>query len=394
MYPQHTTVESNITIIFPANATLLRCDIYETANETAQDRLHISFIENGYLSTEHDEFLPTIIFKQQFYKEDTALMKGANIILSYPVALSKWANGLFVYSDKAYELLLSKWGTRSDKNPLRINVVPAAAIVNAVAYYSNGEDSIYFPAHWVFGVDYSLFRPLQVLFHEIGHSFTDFDFPFFMSEGLAEYASHELFAAMSLNESKEVMEDPHNLQNPLKDPNFNSSTFFEWNLETPYYARFRDFLDLLEKKNFTFSGYSQRDGYELLVYYLNVESGKHATDFFRKYQYEVDESRLTQRISISTIAFGLEILVSLAFSWEVVQLLIKRRMRFFLLSLFALSAFVILSIVLFTMSLSVEFLMLDSTVLVICLVLVLFAVCFILVRRARSGFDRMGCQEH
>jgi hypothetical protein len=404
MYPQHTTVEANITIVFPENATILRCDEYETANETVHGRLHISFMKHGYQSTAHDECIPTIIFKQQFYEENTELMEGANISLSYPTALSRWANSFFLYSDRAYNLLMSLWGTRSLGRPLRINIVPAASILGSTAYYTRGEDSIYFPAHWIYGPSYSLFRPLNVLFHEIGHAFTEFSLPYFMGEGLAEYASHELFVAMSLDENKKTMENSDYLQNPLEDPNFNSSEFFDWNSKTASYAQsffvvydlvnftgsgsFRGFLNLLEKKDFTFAGHSQQEGYELLVYCIDAESGRRAEDFFSKYHYEVDESRLSQRISISTIVFGLEILILLAFSYEVAQLLKKRRMRFFLFSLVFLSIFVILSIALFISSLSVEFLVSDWAVPIICLVLVLFAVCFALIKHMRSDLAR------
>ena len=404
MYPIGTAVQSNITIIFPPNATILRCDVSETKNETVQDRLHISFTKNGYQSTTYAEFLSSIIFKQTLFRDDTAVMEGAKIELSYPIALSKWANKFFLYSNNAYNELHSIWGTRTAGKPLRINIIPAAAIVDATAYYSRVDDAIYFPAHWIFGIGYSLFRPVHVLFHEMGHAFTGFNLPYFMSEGLAEYASRELFAAMSLEENKKTMENPEYLENPLEDPKFNSTEFFDWNSQTASYAEsffvvydlinftgsssFRSFLSLLEKENFNFAGYSQRDRYELLVYYITSESGKNAADFFSKYHCEVDANRLSQRVSISTIAFGFDVLILLAFSYEAVRLLFKRRMKFLLSSLIVLSIFAILSVELFISSLSVEFLLSDWSVLIICIVPVVFALCFVFVRRIRSNSVR------
>jgi hypothetical protein len=409
MYPTGTTVQSNITVILPPNATILRCDVSETKNETVQDRLHISFTKNGYQSTTYAESLPSIIFKQTVFRDDTALMEGAKIVLSYPITLSRWANRFFLYSSNAYNELYSVWGTRAAGKPLRINIVPAASIVDAAAYYNRGEDAIYFPAHWIFGVGYSLFRPVHVLFHEIGHAFTRFNLPYFMSEGLAEYASHELFAAKSLEENKKTMENPDYLENPLEDPKFNSTEFFDWNSRTVSYpqsffavydlinftgsASFRNFLSLLEKKDFNFAGYGQQDGYELLVYYLNTVSGKNTASFFSKYRWEVDTNRLSQRQSISTVAFGLESVVLLIFSYEAARFFFKRRMRPFLFSLVAISTFAVFSVALFISALSIEFLLSDWAVLIICMVPIASAVCFMLARRMRSNFARATDEE-
>jgi hypothetical protein len=397
MYPTGVDIQSNITIIFPPNATIVRCDVSETKNETVYDRLHISFTKNGYHYIAHDEFLPCIIFKQTLFRDSTANLQGVRIDLAYPIALSRWASKFYSYSNRAYDELDSMWGSRTTRKPLRINIVPWATIVDATAYYSQNEDAIYFPANWIFGISYSLSRPVHVLFHEIVHAFSDFNLPHFMSEGLAEYVAFELSAMLQLEkDTKEA-----NFKNPIEDPEFNSTEFFDWYSETASYPQFtfvvygminftgpksfKNFMSLLREKNIDFAGYSQQDRYELLVYYINSQSGKNIAGLFSKYGLEIDVNRLSQRAFISRIVVGSGTFIFLVFSCVALMFLLRKRMRILLLHLAVLSALAIFTLIIST--LPVESFLSELAVSIICVsLMILTAACCLLLRYTKSSF--------
>lgn len=371
LYPSRTRIEANVTVIFPPNSTLMNPSLNFPTNKTVSHRLHISFIKQGYEDMECHDYVPFLAFVQPEFQENTALRTDENIELSYPKALSKWASTVFVYSSLAYCKLSSLWSTRSGKEILTINLVPAICIEEATAFYDQQKDAICFPAYWTIGASYSLFRPLHVLFHEIGHSFTSFHLPTFLSEGLAEYTAFRLFDLMDMEENRRTMTSDYFLEDPLQDNLFNSSKFFRWkskdfSYQNAFYvtydlinstgvSSFQIFLDLLDNTRVNFYKYQERDRYDLLTYYLNVASGKDITDFFRRYDHYVDPNRLSNLQAMSFMVFGFSVIFLATLSYSAVKWGRQKRIKRFLLSTVVISMMATLSALFFISSLSIEF---------------------------------------
>lgn len=371
LYPSRTRVEANITVIFPPNSTLMKSPLNFPTNKTVSHRLHISFVKQGYEDMECHDYIPFLAFAQPEFREDTVFRTGEHIKLSYPRPLSKWASTVFIYSSLAYHKLSSLWGTRSGKEILTINLVPAICIEKATAFYDPQEDAIYFPAYWTIGASYSLFRPLHVLFHEIGHSFTSFHLPTFLSEGLAEYAAFRLFDLMAMEQNRRTMITSDHLQDPLEDDMFNSTRFFGWKSEDFSYAHtfyvvydlinftgslsFQNFLNFLDERNVYFYKYEEQDRYDLLTYYLNAASGKDSTNFFRRYSHYVNPNRLSNLQIGSFIVFVFDVLFLAALSYCSIDWFYQKRIKRFLLLTAIISAMATFSVLFFISSLSVEF---------------------------------------
>lgn len=358
LYPSKTRVQSNVTVIFPENSILL--DRWCLTNRTISNRLYVSFIANGHKDIDEcREYLPLFKFTQTEHQENISEKCSEHIRLSYPEALGKWANTVFLYSNLAYDRLNSLWGTRTSGRVLTINLVPSAYIEERmgplpIAFYSPKEDAIYFPAHWTIGASYSLFNPLHVLFHEICHGFTSHYLPIFLSEGLSEFAAFRLFDLLGLEEDKGIMLTRTYLENPLEDPDFNATEFFGWGCEGISRAHaffvvydlinftgvsaFRDFLRLFEKKQVRIRLSQSQDRYDLLASYLNIVCHKNTGIFFEKYGLHTNPDRLFLSRNLSIVLFGFDVLLLMVLSWRASKWHSQRKIKRFTLSICIISS--------------------------------------------------------
>jgi hypothetical protein len=320
LYPDQMRVDANVTIVFPRESDIIN-GLREAyiQKRTNENRTVISYQVHGYRNTECHEYLYGFSFVHPFYQSLTEVLETAHIQLYHHRDLAQWAYRTATFSESAYLMLKSCTGTRDAKDKLTIYFVPGSCIdIYAVAYYYPSEDAVYFPANWIFSLSYGRFS-LRVLFHEIAHSFQpSIGLPKFFREGSADYLSYFILEALGMNDhARKFASDESYCRDPLSDPNFNASAYFEWEGDFQYchsfymihalvnYTKpsiFRDFFTLCANDGVNFGNIkSQAERYDVFVYYLSQSAGKDLKSFFEEYGLPTSPERIFQQVLMNWV---------------------------------------------------------------------------------------------
>jgi len=306
----------NVTLIFPEFSKIIYgYDQERMTKKSFENRTYISYSEEVLYRKEYLDFM----FVQPFYEEKIEEKVGDNITISCDNELANWTSSSLDYCERAYSKLESFLGTRQgEKRPLKIHFVPYLYIENrcqwCLAFYWPPEDAIYFPAHYIFSLSYGGYE-LHYMFHEIGHAFIprpsaipDSTLPRFFEEGLAEYLSLCLLDSLGMHEYAE-RKVQQGCKDPLIDPYFNSSHFFEWENRSFAYSHafyvvfglvnytsplmIRNLLTVLKQDEVNFYQIKDQSArYDALIFYLNIASQKDTSKFFEKYGLSTNPNRI------------------------------------------------------------------------------------------------------
>lgn len=183
----------------------------------------------------------------------------------------------------------------------------------------------------------------------MGHAFTPFeafhgygDPPKFIKEGIAEYLAYAILLEMGFQDAAQQIL-ARRISNPLSNPTFNASHFFDWNaeFEFTYYAYslhviknlvgldsmvLRCIFQAWERDRVKFNHLpSVQDRYNLLLYYLQKASGDDAIRLLRKYGLVADPSPVSTAMLIHQVLIVGESVVAFLISLITIRNLIMNR---------------------------------------------------------------------
>ena len=320
LYPDRIWVNANVTIVFPKESEIINC-IPKThiQKRTDDNRTVASYEAQGHKDIDCHTYLYGFSFIQPFYQNLTEVIETTHIRVLCHKDLVSWASRTAALCESAYLILRLNTAMRESENKLTIRFVPGSYIgIYATAYYQPSEDAVYFRANWIFSLSYGRFS-LRVLFHEIAHSFQpSISLPKFFREGSADYLSYSVLEALGMDEhAKKFASDESYYKDPLSDPDFNASAYFEWEGDFDYaysfymiyalvnYTKpsiFRNFFTLCLNDQVNFGNIeSQTDRYDVFIYYLSQSAEKDLKSFFQKYGLPTSPERISQHFFTNLI---------------------------------------------------------------------------------------------
>jgi hypothetical protein len=320
LYPDRMWVDVNVTIVFPKESEIVNSIPKSHIQKRADDNKTVaSYKVYGHKDADCDTYLYGFSFIQPFYRNSTKVIETTHIRLQCHRDLAPWASRTAAFCESAYLILRSNAAMRESENKLTIRFVPSSYIgIYAIAYYQPSEDAVYFPANWIFSLSYGRFS-LRVLFHEIAHSFQpSISLPKFFREGSADYLSFIILEALGMDDhARKFAGSESYCRDPLLDPDFNASAYFEWEGDIDYphsfymiytlvnYTKssiFRDFFTLCIRDQVNFGNIeSQTDRYDVFVYYLSISAGKDLKSFFEEYGLHTSPERISKQVLTNLI---------------------------------------------------------------------------------------------